>query len=71
METTMQDRLLRPNEAAEFLGLGHSTLAKLRVSGGGPAFRKFGRSVRYSREDLQRWADERSRRSTSETRASP
>jgi N6-adenosine-specific RNA methylase IME4/ParB-like chromosome segregation protein Spo0J len=27
----VQDRLLRPNEAAEFLGLGHSTLAKLRV----------------------------------------
>ncbi len=61
-------RLLKPKEAAEYLGLGHSTLAKLRVSGGGPAFRKFGRSVRYSREDLQRWADERSRRSTSDTR---
>jgi predicted DNA-binding transcriptional regulator AlpA len=52
METKMHDRLLKPNEAAEFLGLGHSTLAKLRVSGGGPAFRKFGRSVRYSRVPL-------------------
>jgi excisionase family DNA binding protein len=71
METKMHDRLLKPNEAAEFLGLGHSTLAKLRVSGGGPAFRKFGRSVRYSREDLQRWADERSRRSTSDVRPAP
>jgi excisionase family DNA binding protein len=45
----MHDRLLKPDEAAEYLGLGHSTLAKLRVSGGGPAFRKFGRSVRYLR----------------------
>jgi excisionase family DNA binding protein len=68
MEKHMQDRLLKPNEAAEFLGLGHSTLAKLRVSGGGPNFLKLGRSVRYSREDLQRWADERSRRSTSDLR---
>jgi excisionase family DNA binding protein len=67
----MQDRLLKANEAAEFLGLGHSTLAKLRVSGGGPNFLKLGRSVRYSREDLQRWADERSRRSTSDVRPKP
>jgi hypothetical protein len=62
-------RLLKPLSAAAFLGLGESTLAKLRISGGGPAFRKFGRSVRYDPDDLKRWADERSQRSTSETRA--
>jgi excisionase family DNA binding protein len=66
----MDDPLLRPKEAAEFLGLGHSTLAKMRTSGAGPAFRKLGRCVRYARDDLKRWADERSRRSTSEVRAS-
>lgn len=60
-------RLLRPQEAAEYLGLGHSTLAKLRLSGGGPRFRKLGRSVRYHPDDLERWAAERSQRSTSET----
>jgi predicted DNA-binding transcriptional regulator AlpA len=67
METNMQDRLLKPTEAAEFLGLGDSTLAKLRVFGGGPIFRKLGRSVRYAATDLQHWADERSRRSTSDS----
>jgi hypothetical protein len=60
-------QLLRPKQAADFLGLGESTLAKLRISGGGPLFRKFGRSVRYAFDDLQRWADERSRRSTSDS----
>jgi len=65
----MEDHLLKPDEAAAFLGVGVSTLARLRIEGTGPAFRKFGRSVRYSREDLRRWSDERSRRSTSESRA--
>jgi excisionase family DNA binding protein len=62
-------RLLRPQEAAEYLGLGHSTLAKLRLTGSGPSFRKLGRSVRYHLDDLDRWAAERSQRSTSEVRA--
>lgn len=61
-------RLLRPQEAAAYLGLSHSTLAKLRLTGGGPSFRKLGRSVRYHLDDLDRWAAERSQRSTSETR---
>jgi hypothetical protein len=65
----MDDHLLKPDEAAAFLGIGVSTLAKFRIQGTGPAFRKFGRGVRYSLEDLRRWADERSRRSTSEARA--
>jgi excisionase family DNA binding protein len=65
----MDDHLLKPDEAAALLGMGVSTLAKLRIEGTGPAFRKFGRSVRYSREDLHCWAGERSRRSTSDARA--
>lgn len=60
-------RLLRSQEAADYLGLGQSTLAKLRLTGGGPVFRKLGRSVRYHPDDLERWAGERSQRSTSET----
>jgi hypothetical protein len=32
-----------------------STLAKLRVIGGGPLFLKFGARVRYRREDLDAW----------------
>ncbi|MGA3190735.1 MAG: helix-turn-helix domain-containing protein [Bryobacteraceae bacterium] len=63
------ERLLKPEEAAKLLGIGMSTLAKFRIEGAGPIFRKFGRSVRYARADLQRWADDRSRQSTSESRA--
>jgi excisionase family DNA binding protein len=55
----MTSQLLKPKAAAEFLNLGQSTLAKLRVSGEGPPFRKLGRSVRYSRDDLEAWADAR------------
>jgi excisionase family DNA binding protein len=58
-------QLLKPKAAAEFLNLGESTLAKLRTSGGGPPFRKLGRSVRYSRDDLQAWADAHIRRTVS------
>jgi excisionase family DNA binding protein len=55
----MTSQLLKPKDAAEFLNLGQSTLAKLRASGEGPPFRKLGRSVRYSRDDLEAWADAR------------
>jgi excisionase family DNA binding protein len=65
------ERLLKPEEAAELLGIGLSTLAKFRIEGTGPTFRKFGRSVRYSREDLRSWADEHSRRSTVEAGLQP
>jgi excisionase family DNA binding protein len=61
----MESQLLKTKAAAEFLNLGQSTLAKLRASGEGPPFRKIGRSVRYSREDLQAWADAHIRRAES------
>lgn len=58
---------LSVTEAARFLGLGKSTLDKLRLSGGGPAYLKLGpRRVVYDPIDLERWASERRRRSTSE-----
>jgi predicted DNA-binding transcriptional regulator AlpA len=67
----MESQLLKPKAAAEFLSLGQSTLAKLRATGGGPPFRKLGRSVRYSREDLQSWADARLRRIVSSEAGRP
>jgi predicted DNA-binding transcriptional regulator AlpA len=57
----MTSQLLKPKAAVEFLNLGQSTLAKLRATGEGPPFRKLGRSVRYSRDDLQAWADAHTR----------
>lgn len=52
--------------AAEFLGLSPRTLQRWRVEGVGPRWRKLGRSVRYSKEDLRRWAEEQSRQSTAD-----
>ena len=39
-------------EAAAFLHLSPRTLEKMRVIGGGPSFRKFGRRVFYTLPDL-------------------
>ena len=35
------------------------TLAKLRCVGGGPKFRRFGRLIRYDRQELELWARNR------------
>ena len=53
---------LRSSEAAEYLRVGRSTLAKLRCYGGGPRFHKAGRRVvLYSRAVLDMWLDARER----------
>ena len=54
-------------EAASYLRLGESTLAKLFVSGDGPPAMKVGRSVRYSIADLNEWMTAKRRKSTSDT----
>ncbi len=59
---------LTPREAAEYLRSSVSTLAKLRMYGGGPAFTRIGRSIRYPRAELDRYMAERVARSTSENR---
>ena len=66
---------MRPKEASDYLLVQHgisrtpSTLAKLRVLGGGPLFRKAGRAVIYDSAHLDQYAAEitsRPVRSTSE-----
>ncbi|MDR3529308.1 MAG: helix-turn-helix domain-containing protein [Rhodopila sp.] len=59
-------RFLRTPEAARFLGLSCRTLEKHRTFGTGPAYRKIGGRVVYRIEDLQRWADQGLRISTSD-----
>src|SRR5690606_17051495 len=44
--------------AAEYLCMSPRTLEKYRVSGAGPRFRRFGRRIVYSIEELDLWADE-------------
>jgi Helix-turn-helix domain len=54
--------------AAAFVGLGVSSLEKLRVTGGGPAFLKIGRRVVYDALDLEQWLAKHKRSATSEIR---
>lgn len=60
-----EDYLTR-GEAADYLKLSTSYLAKLAVTGGGPIMCRLGRSVRYRRRDLDAWAAAGACRSTSE-----
>jgi excisionase family DNA binding protein len=67
MDDVREVRLLTPEQVAERLNLSVSTLAKLRLTTRGPAFRKFGAAVRYDEGDLLEWIEQHPRRrSTSE-----
>ena len=58
---------LRPRDAAAYLGISASTLAKWRLRGEGPSYAKAGaRVVVYDLTDLQAWLDGCKRRSTSD-----
>jgi hypothetical protein len=65
-EINTMERQLTPKEAAQFLRVSPSWLAKERMRGGGPPFAKFGRSVRYGEGDLRHYVKSRRRLSTSE-----
>jgi excisionase family DNA binding protein len=61
--------LINTQEAAERTGLSPRTLETLRLRGGGPAFIKLGRSVRYELSALEAWIDANRSASTSEHHA--
>lgn len=58
---------LNRREAAEYLGLSASTLAKRAMTGDGPSYVKMGRRVVYLRPSLDAWLDAHQRLSTSDT----
>lgn len=59
--------VLRPEEAAEYIGLKVSTLAKRRLRGEPPKFVRLGsRAIGYRVEDLDDWLSSNLRRSTSD-----
>ena len=59
-------RIKRP-EAAEYLGLAESTLAKMAMTGDGPEMIRVGkRSVVYDTDALDRYLAKRVRRSTND-----
>ncbi len=58
--------LMTPKEAAHFLRVSLSWLAKARMRGDGPPFIKIGRAIRYAEAALLQWMKSRQRLSTSE-----
>ena len=62
---TKLNRWLSSRAAAQYSGLGFSTLAKLRVQGG-PPYVKVGSKVLYSTTDLDAWLESKRLKSTSQ-----
>ena len=63
--TTATETPLRSNaDAAAYLGLGASTLEKLRMTGKGPIYLKIGRRCLYAQHDLDAWLAQHRRIST-------
>jgi predicted DNA-binding transcriptional regulator AlpA len=58
--------LMTPKEAARWLKVSASWLAKARMRGDGPPYIRIGRSVRYTEAALIQWMKSRQRLSTSE-----
>jgi predicted DNA-binding transcriptional regulator AlpA len=58
--------LLTPKEAAQVLKLSESFLAKARMRGDGPRYRKLSKSVRYLKADLLAWLKACAKTSTAE-----
>ena len=56
-EARMPSPFLSTEEAGVYLGLSPRTLERLRFEGRGPAYRKHGRIVVYSREALNAWSE--------------
>ena len=63
---THQNDLLDTEAAAAHVHLSPRTLERYRVTGEGPVYLKLGRRVLYRIGDLDRWLDEKRRRSTSD-----
>jgi hypothetical protein len=61
----VQSAAMDSKAAGIYVGLSEVSMKKFRCLGGGPIFLKLGRrSVRYLREDLDRWLQESRRQNT-------
>jgi predicted DNA-binding transcriptional regulator AlpA len=65
-DNTCSERLLTIREAANFLRLSESWLAKARMRGDGPPFVKMGGAIRYLESTLVRWMKAQQRLSITE-----
>ena len=60
------EKFIPEQDAADFLCQSVRTIQKWRVTGAGPQFYKFGRSVRYRRRELFDWVEQRRKAHTSQ-----
>ncbi len=69
--TNTQSKNIRLNsrEAAAYCNLGFSTIAKLRLYGGGPRYYKIGAKVIYDTADLDTWLASKRQAHTSQNAA--
>jgi hypothetical protein len=68
-ETRTPETLRDTRAAAQCLDVSESFLAKARMNGTGPRYRKLGRAVRYTDGDLDHWLLACTRTSTAEQQA--
>jgi Helix-turn-helix domain len=66
LPTRAQPRFMRTPDAARYLGLSPRTLEKHRCYRTGPVYCKLGGRIVYAIEELERWAEIGTRRSTSD-----
>jgi predicted DNA-binding transcriptional regulator AlpA len=59
-------KMLRPRDAAAWLGIATATLSKMRTRGTGPRFVRVGRIILYDPIELASWAGANTVSSTSE-----
>ena len=52
------EKLMTPQEVAEYLAVPQRNLYRWRAEGTGPRAAKVGKHLRYRRADVERWLDE-------------
>lgn len=58
--------MLNTEMASKKIGVAPNTLAKWRIAGTGPRFRKLGSKVAYTEQDIEDWLQSRTVSSTSQ-----
>ena len=55
VQVTTPDPMLTTNQVAEWLGIHPKSVARMRMEGRGPVYKKIGVHVRYLQSDVQDW----------------
>lgn len=59
--------ILKTADAAKILNVSKQTIEAWRLRGGGPAYLKMGKAVRYRRQDLEEFVEKSVRNNPSDT----